>query len=184
MRYVAGTRDRVMQRGAEMSDCGTYRYRLWREWDRVLPVIAFLMLNPSTADDQVDDPTITRCLARAVKGGYGRLDVVNLFALRASDPDVLLTHADPLGPGSHAVTSVLEATGRASTVICAWGAHPAAAPRAVDVMHMLGVTGMDGKLCHLGLNKDGSPKHPLYVAASTHPKPFIFSRVPAAQKRI
>jgi hypothetical protein len=107
--------------------------------------------------------------------GFGRLEVVNLFPLRATNPDDLLTHPDPLGIGLHADASILEAVERAAVVICAWGAHPAAAPRASDVIHILDITGMRGKLYHLGLNKDGSPKHPLYIAASTRPKPFQYS---------
>jgi hypothetical protein len=96
------------ERGAQLSDCGSYRYRLWREWDTSRPTLAFLMLNPSTADHLNDDPTIVRCLSRAVASNFGRLDVANLFPLRATDPDALLTHADPL---DHA----LRPTARSST---------------------------------------------------------------------
>jgi hypothetical protein len=133
------------------------------------------MLNPSTADHLTDDATITRCTSRAVAGGFGRLDVVNLFPLRATDPDELLGHPDPVGPrekGLSADGAILDAIDRAHTVICAWGAHSAAAPRAAEVMDLIRMTGMRNKLYHLGLNKDGSPKHPLYIAASTRPKPF------------
>jgi hypothetical protein len=160
------------ERGTNISDCGFYRYRLWREWDRSRPTLAFLMLNPSTADHIADDPTITRCMVRAVAGKYGRLEVVNLFPLRATDPDALLPHADPLGPADGAV---LDAIDRSSMVICAWGAHPAVAPRAAEVMRIIRLTGMRNKVYHLGLNKDGSPRRPLYIAASTRPKPFEFT---------
>lgn len=174
MQYLTD-KDLAGERGAYISDCGAYRYRLWREWDRSRPTLAFLMINPSTADHLTDDPTITRCMSRAITGKYGRLEVANLFPLRATDPDELLRHVDPLGPAQGGVTAdgaILDAIDRANMVICAWGAHPAAAARATDVMRIIGMCGMRNKLYHLGLNKDGSPKHPLYIAASTRPKPF------------
>lgn len=175
MQYLTDT-DLAGERGCILSDCGTYRYRLWREWDRSRPTLAFLMLNPSTADHLTDDPTITRCISRAVAGKYGRLEVANLFPLRATNPDELLTHHDPIGPTRGSMTAdgaVMDAIERASMVICAWGAHQAAAARAADVMDLVRMVGMRNKLFHLGLNKDGSPKHPLYIAASTRPKPFV-----------
>ena len=174
MQYLTDT-DFAGERGCILSDCGAYRYRLWREWDRSRPTLAFLMLNPSTADHLTDDPTITRCMSRAVAGKFGCLEVVNLFPLRATDPDELLKHPDPVGPKRGSVTAdgaILDVIERAHTVICAWGAHPAAAPRAAEVMRLLSMAGMRNRLYHLGLNKDGSPKHPLYIAASTRPKPF------------
>jgi hypothetical protein len=167
--------DPVGERGAQLSDCGTYRYRLWREWDASSPTLAFLMLNPSTADHLVDDPTVTRCFARAVANDFGRLEVVNLFPLRATNPDELLMHPDPLGPRSRANNAILEAVDRASMIICAWGSHKAAGTRAPEVLHLLRITSMSGKLFHLGLNLDGSPKHPLYIAASAQPQPFFWS---------
>jgi hypothetical protein len=169
MQYLTDS-DFTGERGAHISDCGTYRYRLWREWDRSMPTLAFLMLNPSTADHLADDRTISCCVKRAIAGKFGRLEVANLFPLRATDPSELLTHADPLGPRNTADGAVMDAIDRASMVICAWGPHQTAAERAADVMHILRITGMRGKLFHLGLNKDDSPKHPLYIAASTRPK--------------
>src|ERR1700751_295575 len=88
----------MVVRGAHLSDCGTYRYRLWREWNASRPKLAFLMLNPSTADHLVDDPTAPRCFARAAGNNFGRLEFANLSPLRAPNPDELLTHHDPLGP--------------------------------------------------------------------------------------
>ncbi|HEX7907322.1 MAG TPA: DUF1643 domain-containing protein [Paraburkholderia sp.] len=177
MQHLTDT-DLAGERGCILSDCGAYRYRLWREWDRGLPTLAFLMLNPSTADHLADDATITRCMSRAIAGKFGRLDVVNLFPLRATDPAELLKHPDPLGPTRGSTTAdgaILDAIDRANMVICAWGAHPTAAQRAASVMHLIRIAGMRNKLYHLGLNKDGSPKHPLYIAASTRPKPFEFT---------
>ena len=81
MLYLTDT-DLAGERGAHISDCGTYRYRLWREWDRSRSTLAFLMLNPSTADHLTDDLTITRCMSRPVGGKFGRLEVANLFPLK------------------------------------------------------------------------------------------------------
>ena len=164
--------DQTVERGAQLSDCGTYRYRLWRAWDASRPTLAFVMLNPSTADHLVDDPTIARCFARAVANNFGRLEVANLFPLRTTNPELLLSHADPLGPRSLANRAILEAVDRASMVICAWGSAKSAATRAAGVMQLLRITGMHARLFHLGLNQDGSPKHPLYVPASMRPTSF------------
>ncbi len=89
--------------GAVLSADGVYRYRLWRTWDASKPTLAFLMLNPSTADATEDDPTIRRCLGFAKEWGYGSLVVVNLFALRSPNPDALRENDDPVGPenGEH-----------------------------------------------------------------------------------
>ncbi|TDN63125.1 DUF1643 domain-containing protein [Paraburkholderia sp. BL10I2N1] len=164
--------DPACERGMHLSDCGANRYRLWRAWDTSRPTLAFLMLNPSTADHLVDDPTITRCFARAVANNFGRLEVANLYPLRATNPDELLLHPDPLGPRNRANGAILEAIDSASMVICAWGLHEAAARRAAGVLHLLRITSMSGKLFHLGLNLDGNPKHPLYIAAATQPVPL------------
>ncbi|AOY90515.1 hypothetical protein BKK79_00735 [Cupriavidus sp. USMAA2-4] len=159
--------------GAILSDCEQYRYRLWREWDSGRPALGFIMLNPSTADHQVDDPTITRCLQRAIAGKYGRLEVVNLFPLRSTDPDGLLTHPAPLGDRADLNDAVImDAIDRCAMVICAWGAHKAAPARAAEVLRIIRMCGRGKLLYHLGLNQDGSPKHPLYIAAKTRPQPF------------
>jgi hypothetical protein len=165
--------DHACECGAHLSDCGTYWYRLWREWDKSRPTLVFLMLNPSTADHFVDDPPITRCFSRAVANNFGRLEVANLFPLRTTNPDELLSHSDPLGPRNLANGAILDAVDRASIAICAWGSHDAAAARADDVLHLLSITSMCGKFFHLGLNQDGSPKHPLYVPTSTQPQPLV-----------
>jgi len=120
--------------GCILSDCDQYRYRLWREWDANRPCMGFLMLNPSTADHQVNDPTITRCLQRALAGRYGRLEVVNLFPLRSTDPDGLLAHPAPLGDERKADGSIMDALDRCSLVISAWGVHKAAPARAAEVL--------------------------------------------------
>lgn len=85
-------------RGALLSEDGRYRYRLWRLWDELAPVMTWVMLNPSTADAEVDDPTIRKCIGFAKQHHYGGIVVVNLFAYRATDPKELGKVKDPVGP--------------------------------------------------------------------------------------
>jgi hypothetical protein len=165
--------------GCILSDCEQYRYRLWREWDASRPALVFIMLNPSTADHHVSDPTITRCLQRALAGRFGRLEVVNLFPLRSTDPDELLTHPAPLGDRPDRNDSaVMYVSSCCSMVICAWGTHKAAPARAAEVLRIIRMCGRGKLLYHLGLNQDGSPKHPLYVAANVQPRPYTAARSP------
>ena len=84
-----------MQSGAVIT--GDYRYLLWREWDNSHKTVSFIMLNPSRADAQVNDPTITRCINFAKSWGYGRLEVVNLFAYRTPKPSLLKQAAEREG---------------------------------------------------------------------------------------
>lgn len=142
--------------GAIISDCGLYRYRLWRRWDDG-PTCVFVMLNPSTADSEKDDPTIRRCIGFAKREGCGRLEVVNLFAFRATSPAAMKAAADPVGPDND--FRIREATNHPSPlVIAAWGAHGSFRRRAADVGERFGADWM----C-LGFTAGGQPKHPLYV---------------------
>lgn len=153
-----------VEKAAVLSDCGTYRYVLTREWDAGRPAVAVCMLNPSTADATADDPTIRRCVGFARGWGYGRLVVVNLFALRATDPAALRLAADPVGPDNDGHL-VEQCSGR--VVVCAWGAtagkwpSPRIRERPAVVRRLL--AGAD--LRHLGLTGGGHPKHPLYLPA-------------------
>lgn len=148
-----------MLRGATFDRTGLYRYRLWREWDRALPTVAFIMLNPSTADADHDDPTIRRCIGFARAWGFGRLEVVNLFAYRAPTPRELFSATDPVG--THNITTVQQVLRDASCVVLAWGNHGA---RAGDWRRTLLPFGW----C-LGLTTLGEPRHPLYVAGTAMP---------------
>ena len=145
-------------RGAIISDCGTYRYRLWRRWDAG-PACVFIMLNPSTADATNDDPTIRRCIGFAKREGCGSLEVVNLFAFRATSPADLKKAEDPVGPenDSYLQQAMFYAKG---TVIAAWGAHGSYLNRDKDVRQLL-----DEPLKCLGMTKTNAPKHPLYIKA-------------------
>lgn len=108
-------------RGALISECGLYRYRLWRRWG-IGPHATWIMLNPSTADADLDDPTIRRCIGFARAWGFSAIEVVNLFALRATNPRELGRSADPIGPDND---RHLSEAGRAAELrIAAWGHRP------------------------------------------------------------
>jgi hypothetical protein len=140
---------------ATFNEARTHRYLLARSWQENLPVMTWIMLNPSTADAFTDDPTIRRCVSFARREGCGGIQVVNLFALRATDPRELRSHADPVG-ACNDQTIEAHTCGR---VVVAWGAHGKFAGRAMAVSRALLVTGVT-PLC-LGVTKDGHPKHPL-----------------------
>lgn len=184
--------------GATASTCGRYRYRLWREWrlhpqpaqwdmwtdDQGQPLVdgagaqlgepktcVFVMLNPSTADGERDDPTIRKCVGFAKAWGFDRLEVVNLFAHRATDPRELLAlnhEADPVGWQNE------ENVHRALTeyplgrLVCAWGANGGHLGQDET---MLGWIGRRPRFA-LGLTAEGHPRHPLYVPYSATPVAF------------
>lgn len=148
--------DLLMISRAMMSPCQRYRYRLERRWaaGRQLP---FVMLNPSTADEHLDDPTIRRCMGFARREGYAGIVVANLYAFRATSPDDLWKAADPYGPDNDAA---LERVAREAQgpLVCAWGIHGGRNNRPIAVMQYAGA-----ELFCLGKTKDGHPRHPLYV---------------------
>jgi hypothetical protein len=152
-----------------------YRYRLTRTWDQALPRALWVMLNPSTADALVDDPTIRRVRSFTIAAGCGGFEVVNLFALRATNPWALFAAQDPVGPDNtmHIHAAVAQTNG---PIIVAWGAHPAARGAlqgglsvAETTIEML----PQERLRCLGRNVHGSPRHPLYVSATQSLVPFI-----------
>lgn len=147
---------------ARFSDCGTYRYELARRWSHG-PAVAWIMLNPSTADASVDDPTIRRCIQFSRGWGMGGLVVVNLFALRSTDPAALKTAAWPVGPEND--DAIHDAIVRSRAVVAAWGVHGDLRGRADEVREMVAVLGRP--LSCLGTTKDGHPRHPLYVKGDT-----------------
>lgn len=147
------------------SDCERYRYALTRVWDASGARINFLMLNPSTATEAQNDPTVERCERRARALGYGAFRVTNIFAFRATDPKVMRAAADPVGPAND--SAILDAAHWAGKVICAWGTHGAFMDRGAQVEANLRATGCD--LFHLGLSNAGHPKHPLYIGYAVQP---------------
>lgn len=150
--------------GATFSRDRRYRYRLWRRWDPSRPVVAFCMLNPSTADEQRDDPTIRRCIGFAHDWGYGGLEIVNLFAFRATDPRDLRLAADPVGRQND--RHLARAARRATLVVTAWGAR-ADVRRARRAMWVL--SGQRRSLAHLGFTRSRRPRHPLYLPRRLRP---------------
>jgi hypothetical protein len=123
------------------------------------------MLNPSTATEYQNDPTVERCERRARTLGFGSFTVLNIFAWRATDPREMRAAADPVGPANDA--AILGAVPAADRVICAWGTHGAHLGRGPAVERLL--RGAGAPLWHLGLSKDGHPKHPLYIGYAVQP---------------
>lgn len=150
---------------AVYSDCERYRYLLTREWDLHGQRVLFIMLNPSTATEVQNDPTVERCERRARTLGYGAFRVINIFAWRDTDPRAMRRADDPVGPENDAV--ILNSVSWADSVICAWGTHGAHLNRGPQVATLLRSTNVP--LLHLGLTKDGHPKHPLYIAYTQRP---------------
>lgn len=145
-----------LARAAEFSECGRYRYALGRTWDATLPSVGFVMLNPSTADADRDDPTIRTCMLFARFWGYGGIVVRNLFALRTPHPRVLRQADEPVGRFND---QYLKRCGEQAKTIAAWGTNGGYLGRDVEVRKLLRFYGV--LLYHLGLTKDGHPKHPL-----------------------
>jgi len=157
--------------GAALSTCWCYRYLLWRIWEPSLPIWSFGMLNPSTADAFQLDPTISRCIDRARKGGAGGLVVWNLFAWRDTDPAAMKRAADPVGRvNDHAIRLAVEHSG---LNIAAWGAHGTHNGRDASVRALL--AGIKADLHALAFTKDGQPRHPLYLPAALVPQPWTYS---------
>lgn len=141
---------------AVLSDCGQYRYSLLRKWRAGDLICTFVMLNPSTADARADDPTIRRCMNFARREGCDGLRVLNLFALRATDPRQLRRVADPIGPRNDETLAAFFAEDD-GPLIAAWGAHGQLYGRSLQVRRMT-----DRPFLHLGLTQAGEPMHPLY----------------------
>lgn len=154
-------------RGGTWFDPGrTYRYLLWRAWGDGGRFVLFILLNPSTADQAMNDPTVERCERRARAMGFDGLLVANLFAMRATDPDRLRDAPDPIGPQNDAALSLVQPL--AGQTICGWGANGCCRSRGWMLRERL-----KRPLYHLGLTRDGHPRHPLYLPYSVQPKAWI-----------
>ena len=158
-----------MTGGAAFSRDRRYRYRLWRRWDRSRPAIAFCMLNPSTADARRDDPTIRRCIAFARAWGYGGIEVVNIFAMRATDPRALRSARDPVGPRNDAF---MRRAAALSPVVIAWGVHGALRDRESAALKLFGGR---SRLLALGRTRSGSPRHPLYLRRDVKATEYVLA---------
>lgn len=151
-----------MHRSACFSPCRTWRYSLTRTWETRGRILAVIGLNPSTADETQDDPTIRRLIRFATREDYGGIVMLNLFAFRATDPRAMKAAADPVGPENDDYLR-LETRGR--DVLCCWGTHGGWRGRGTAVRRH--VDGPGQCLFHLGLSKGGHPKHPLYLRSDT-----------------
>lgn len=144
---------------AIFSEDRRFRYALIRRWDIGRSCVGFIGLNPSTADEVVNDPTVRRCIGFAKSWGYGGLLMLNAFAFRATDPAVMKAEPDPVGPGND--EALVKYAGLASLVVAAWGVHGAWMNRGTKVREILDAAGV--RLHVLGLTVAGHPKHPLYL---------------------
>ena len=156
--------------GAVLSDDRRYRYLLWRKWDRTKPFAVFIGLNPSTADETADDPTIRREIGFAKAWDFGGLVKLNLFGLRATDPHELLRVEDPVGPGNDAALRTFSELEDAR-VVAAWGVYGALTGRDRQVADMLLERGIT--LYALGFTNGGVPRHPLYLRRDTEPMVWV-----------
>ena len=156
---------------ATFSKCEKYRYDLYRDdlrSEKHEGLCLFIMLNPSTADETNDDPTIRRCISYAKKWGYEELIVVNLFSYRATDPKDLIKSESPVG--EHNLKHILNAANKSNMIICAWGTKGNHLGQDKKVIKALKEKG--NKLYCLRKTKDGHPSHPLYLPQNLKPTEF------------
>ncbi len=153
-----------MKTGATLSECRRYRFALWRIWDDSQPYALFIGLNPSTADETLDDPTITRCINFAKNWGYGGIYMANLFAYRATNPNEIYSLIDPIGVGNDDWLKKL--SNEAAMTIAAWGNHGLFMGRSKIVANLI------QNIYALKINKSGEPAHPLYLPVDSKPIRF------------
>jgi len=152
-----------MEKSATFSYCRKYRYTLWRHWGSLFSkdYAMFIGLNPSTADEQNDDPTVRRCIGYARDWGYAGLCMTNIFAFRATLPIDMKAAEDPIGPAND--RTLIDMAEYAGVVIAAWGVHGTYLGRDKEVCKII------PKLHYLKLTKDGYPGHPLYLPKNLRP---------------
>lgn len=154
---------RSVRGAARFSECGLYRYWLTREWDLSRPKAVFIGLNPSTADANVDDPTMRRIQGFCRRDGYGAFTMLNLYGIRSTDPKGVMSVDDPVGPDTdHWIAMCVES---ADAVVCCWGYQTWLGERPRRVFDMARESGA-AVLC-FGMTKTGQPRHPLYLKSST-----------------
>ena len=146
---------------AKLSRCRQYRYALWRTWDDSKPYVMFIGLNPSTADETVDDPTLIRCMNFTKSWGYGGVCMANLFAYRATDPADMKAAENPIGSQNNKWLKALAED--AGLIVAAWGNDGSYLGRSEQVKKRL-----PDMQC-LKMNKSGEPAHPLYQRADVVP---------------
>ena len=154
-----------MIKSATLSDCRTYRYSLSRTWDNSKAYVLFIGLNPSTADENKDDPTIRRCIDYAKSWGFGGLKMVNLFAYRATLPSDLKKADFPIGVDND--KHIKELSSSASITIVAWSNDGSYLNRDKEVLELI-----KNPMC-LNINKPRQPSHPLYQKKDLKPKSYL-----------
>lgn len=158
-----------VDKGAVFDADRRFRYSLWRWWGEGNgQKCCFIMLNPSTADEDVLDPTVTRCVGFAQDWGFSGIMIANLFALRATDPKELYNCGVNPSGGVKNDQAIVAAALQSACVVCAWGVHGALWNRGEDVKELL----RSFEPVCLGVTKDGHPKHPLYLRKDTQRRPF------------
>lgn len=172
-----------MTKGAIISDCGLYRYGLERTWDEKKIKLLFIMLNPSTADADNDDATIRRCIKFAEDWNYGGICVGNLYAFRTKKPE-FLSQARANGVdlvGKNADAHLFDQSAKCSNVIFAYGSFVPKGKGSIqdvndhyDRIKAVIKISSTFPMC-LGVNRDGTPKHPLYLPKNTKPEAFTFA---------
>ena len=148
---------------AEFSPDRVHRYALWRTWNESKGIAMFVGLNPSTADEVKNDPTVTRCINYAKRWEFGGMIMGNIFAFRATDPKVMKDSADPVGPDND--QWLLKLAKETSLIVAVWGNHGEFMERGKAVLRLFEETDLH---C-LALNKTGHPKHPLYCSKALKP---------------
>jgi hypothetical protein len=152
-----------MKHGALFSEDRQYRYRLWRIWDEEKPLVMFIGLNPSTAAEINDDPTIRRVAKFARDWGYGGFYMMNLFAIVSADPSVLKKHPDPIGDNH---VHINEVASQCHMICFVWGNFSEAKDQAKGFIRQF------PRAYCIKKNANGTPAHPLYLAANLKPHPF------------
>ena len=147
--------------GAEFSKCRKYRYTLWRTWDESKPKIMFLGLNPSTADETKNDPTVTRCINYSKLWGYGGMYMMNIFAYRTTYPVELKKQLDPIGPDNN--NWIKKISKSVDKCVGAWGNDGEFLDRSIEIK------GIVKNLFCLKINGSGEPAHPLYLKSNLKP---------------
>jgi hypothetical protein len=163
-----------LEDNAVISACGMYRYLLTRQVGPGQRKATFVMLNPSTADATNDDPTIRRCLGFARSWDCGRLDVLNLFAVRSTEPAGMKRADDPVGPENRKWFDLTLGARCEGLLVCAWGVHGGHMGQDRAVLGWLEGYGIEPMA--LGLTKEGHPRHPLYLPYSASLLPFARTR--------
>ena len=156
-----------IKKSCVLSKCNKYRYELRRAWNSSKPQIMFILLNPSTADDIEDDPTIKKCISYTKRLKGGSIVVCNIFSYRSTDPRLMKQHNDPVGPNND--YWIKKNAKESKLIIAGWGKHGSYLGRAEEICRML------PKMHCFKINKDGSPTHFLYLPSNLKPILFRYS---------